>query len=204
MTVIGPDKRRQHVSIKTIALGLTHAEAVSGPIKRLRIDRVHHHPMVQKKLHDSSLWLFDGRPKLDPFGPILIKPAAEFAQSLDGFHHPFLENFLPLSVTHPDLMKLIRPIHSQIVPFQLLYLLVCLLVISKALNGKFALYRSSTKGQLSMELHFRSLAGRDSLPLILLAEWDKGGPHTSKLLNSTVTNYPIYSPPPNIRMKEEA
>jgi hypothetical protein len=54
-----------------------------------------------------------------------------------------------------------------------------------------------------MELHFRSLAGRDSLPLILLAEWEKGGPHTSKLLKSTVTNYLSTLPLSNIRKEVE-
>src|SRR6185503_11057009 len=100
VTVIGPDKRRQHISIKTIALGLAHPEAVSDPIQRLGIDWVHHHPMVQKKIHDSPVWLLDGRPKLDPLGPVLIEPAAELCQPLDSFHHLFLEYFLPLSVTH--------------------------------------------------------------------------------------------------------
>jgi hypothetical protein len=79
-------------------------------------------------------------------------------------------------------MKLIRPIHSQIISLQLLFLLVCLLSILSALNGKFALYWSSTKGQLSIEPLLRSLAGRDSLPLILKVGLDEGGPHTSKLL----------------------
>jgi len=35
-----------------------------------------------------------------------------------------------------------------------------------------------------MEPLIRSLAGRDSLPLILKMEWDEGGPHAGKLLKS--------------------
>mgnify|MGYP006183699095 CR=1 FL=1 len=54
-------------------------------------------------------------------------------------------------IADPNLMKLIGPIHSQIVSLQLLFLLVGLLAIPIALNGKFALYWSSTKGQLSIE-----------------------------------------------------
>ncbi len=72
-------------------------------------------------------------------------------------------------------MKLVGPIHSQIVSLQLLCLLVVrFLPIPSALNGKFALYRSSTQGQLSIEPLLRSLAGWDSLPLILKAgNWKK-------------------------------
>ncbi len=35
-----------------------------------------------------------------------------------------------------------------------------------------------------MEPLIRSLAGRDSLPLILKMEWDECGPHAGKLLKS--------------------
>jgi hypothetical protein len=38
-----------------------------------------------------------------------------------------------------------------------------------------------------MEPQIRSLASRDSLPLILKMGWDEGGPHASKLLKSAAT-----------------
>src|SRR5918996_932757 len=53
--VVGPNKLREHVSIKTIALRLTHAKPIPGPIHRLGIDRIHLHPMIQKKIHNVHL-----------------------------------------------------------------------------------------------------------------------------------------------------
>jgi hypothetical protein len=53
-----------------------------------------------------------------------------------------------------------------------------------------------------MEPQLRSLAGRDSLPLILLAEWEKGGPHASKLLKSGATKLSYVSSLSNIRKEE--
>ena len=82
-------------------------------------------------------------------------------------------------------MKLIAPIHSYIVSLHFLFLLVYVDSDSNsALNGKLALYRSSPKGQLSIEPQIRSLAGRDSLSLILTVGNRLGGPHASKLLKS--------------------
>src|SRR5689334_25272522 len=110
---------------------------------------------------------------------------------LSMFCVTFLNDFLTVKITHPDLMKLIGPIHSQIKAFQLLCLLGYRFSISGALNSMFALYRSSTKGQLSIEPQLRSLAGRDSLPLFLKSGLDESGPHASKLLEigSTKLSY---------------
>jgi hypothetical protein len=46
-----------------------------------------------------------------------------------------------------------------------------------------------------MEPQFRSLASRDSLPLILKMELDEGGPHASKLLKSGATKLAYVSFP---------
>jgi hypothetical protein len=53
-----------------------------------------------------------------------------------------------------------------------------------------------------MEPQIRSLAGRDSLPLILKMELDEGGPHASKLLKSGATKLSYVSSLSNIRMAE--
>jgi hypothetical protein len=143
--------------------------------------------------------LLDSGPKLDSLGPALIEKAAKLSQSLDILDDLLLDDFLAFKITDPHLMKLIGPIHSQVISLQLLYLLVYLLASPSALNGKFALYRSSTKGQLSMEPQIRSLASRDSLPLILNMELDESGPHASKLLKSGATKLSYVSSLSNIR-----
>jgi hypothetical protein len=52
-----------------------------------------------------------------------------------------------------------------------------------------------------MEPQFRSLASRDSLPLILKMELDEGGPHASKLLKSGATKLAYVSFP--LQYKDE-
>ena len=64
MNMIGPQKFRQYIRIKRIALGLAHAKPIPGPIQRLGIDRIDHHSMIQKKIHDPPVGLLDGCPKL--------------------------------------------------------------------------------------------------------------------------------------------
>src|SRR5438552_13691760 len=184
MTVIRPHKLRQYVSVEGVALGLAHAKPVPGSIQRLGVHRIDHHPVVQKKINYPSVRLLYSCPKLDSLCPILIEPAAKLSQSLDILDDLLLDDFVAFRITDPHLMKLIGPIHSQIVSLQLLCLLGLVLPISVAPNGMFALYRSSTKGPLSMEPLIRSLVGQDSLPLILKMEWDEGGPHAGKLLKS--------------------
>ena len=66
VSVIGPEKFCQDMSVKGIALGWTHAKSVPGPIQRLGVHRIYHHPMIQKKVHNATLRLLDSRPKLDP------------------------------------------------------------------------------------------------------------------------------------------
>jgi len=147
--------------------------------------------MVQQKVHDPTLRLLNGRPKFNRLCSLLIEPTAKLSQAVNVLRHFFLNDFLTVKITHPDLMKLIGPIHSQIKAFQLLCLLGYRFSISGALNGMFALYRSSTKGQLSIEPQLRSLARRDSLPLFLKSGLDESGPHASKLLEigSTKLSY---------------
>src|SRR5215475_13837493 len=169
VSVIGPNKLCQDVSVKGIALGLAHAKPVPGPIQGLGIDRIDHCAMVQQKIHYPAMGLLNGRPKLDLLSSVLIEPAAELAPPLYSLGDLHLDNFLALWITHPHLIELIRPIHAQIISLHALLLLGCVLPIPTALNGKFALYRSSPKGQLSIKLLLRSLAGRDSLSLILKA-----------------------------------
>jgi hypothetical protein len=66
---------------------------------------------------------------------------------LEDFHFGY---FVAVCITDPNLIKLISPIHTQIVSLQLLFLLGGIVPISIALNGRFALYQSS-QGQLSIE-----------------------------------------------------
>src|SRR5574337_614612 len=115
MRMIGPNKLRQHVSIKGIALGLANAKPIPDPIQRLGIDRKNHHPVVQQKLHNPPLRLLNGRPKLDFFRPTLVEPATKLAHPFWTLYHLHLGYLLALGIADPHLMKFIGPIHSQIV-----------------------------------------------------------------------------------------
>ena len=100
---------------------------------------------------------------------------------------PVVGPFVALGIAGPHLMKLIGPIHSQIVSLQLLCLLGLVLPISVAPNGMFALYRSSTKGPLSIEPLLHSLASRDSLSLILLLGIGQGRSSCQQALETALT-----------------
>src|SRR5574341_578563 len=150
VSMIGPNKLRQNVSVKRITLGLAHAKPIPDPIQRLGIDRINRHPVIQKKLHNPPVRLLDGRPKFYLFRLTLVEPAAKLAHPFWTLDHLHLDYLLALWITDPHLMKLIRPIHSQIVSRHFLFLLPCVFPIPRAVNGMFALYRSS-KGQLSIE-----------------------------------------------------
>src|SRR5262245_744708 len=82
VSMIGPQKLRQHISIKGIALGLAHPKPIPGPVQSLGINRIDHHPAVQQKIHHAPVRLLDSRPKLDPFGLTLTKPTTQLAQPL--------------------------------------------------------------------------------------------------------------------------
>jgi hypothetical protein len=168
MNVIGSKKFRQHVSVKGITLGLAHAKAISGPIQSLGVNRIDHHSVVQKKIDDSSLGLLNGRPKLYLFSLTFMEPTAKLAQALGTLLNLHLGYFFALGIADPYLVKFICPIHTPIISIHSVFLLGCVVPVPIALNGKFALYQSSTKGQLSIEPQIRSLTGRDSLSLILL------------------------------------
>ena len=185
MNMIGSKKFRQHISIEGIALGLAHAKPISGPIQGLRVDRIDHHPMIQQKIDNPPLGLLDGRPKLYLFCLTFMEPTAKLAHALGTLLNLHLGYFVALGIADPYLVKFISPIHSQIVSLHFVFLLFhCVLPIPIAVNGKFALYRSSTKGQLSIE------------PLAPFSRWTgqsvldphpglgSDGPHSSKLLKS--------------------
>src|SRR5262245_3792656 len=163
MSMISPQKLRQNISIKTIALRWTDAKPIPRPIQRLGIHRIDHYTVIQKKIHHASVGLLNGRPKLNPLAATLVKPAPELRQLVCGLLDLPLFYFSAALISYIQLMAFVRPIHSQIIPLQFLTLLFCLLPIPITVNGKFLLYRSSM-GQLSIEPLLRSFAGRDSLP----------------------------------------
>ena len=150
MSMIGPQKLRQHISIKTIALRWTHAKPIPSPIQGLGVDRIDHHTVIQKKIHNPAFRLLDRCPKLNSLTAALLKPPSELSQPVSGLLDFQLSYFSSTLITHIQLVALIRPIHSQIISRQSLILLFCLLPIPRAVNGKFALYRSS-QGRLSIE-----------------------------------------------------
>jgi hypothetical protein len=188
MRVIGPDKLRQHIGIKAIALRLAHAKSIPGPIQRLGIDWVDHHPVIEKKIYNPPVRLLNCPSQLYLFSLSLMEPSTEFAHRFRLLKHLHLDYFLALWVADPNLVEFLSPIHSQIVSLHFLVLLLrYLLPIPTAVNGKFALYRSSTKGQLSIELlaPFSRWSGQSVLdPLKGLGSH---GPHSSKLLNRYAT-----------------
>src|SRR5262249_52162743 len=114
VTMVGPKKLRQYPSIKGVALGLTHAKPVPSTIQGLGINRVNHHPMVQKKIHNSPVGLLDRSPKLHPFSPALTEPAPHPphpSSPLLDFHLPYLSPFL---TPHVQLVSSSPPTPPQI------------------------------------------------------------------------------------------
>src|SRR5215510_8688993 len=55
MCMIGSQKLRQYIGIKRVALRLAHAKAIPDPIQRFGIDRINHHSVIQKKIHNPPV-----------------------------------------------------------------------------------------------------------------------------------------------------
>src|SRR5207245_11762668 len=122
-----------------------------SPIQGLGVDRIDHHTVIQKKIHNPAFRLLDRCPKLNSLTAALLKPPSELSQPVSALLDFQLSYFSSTLITHIQLVALIRPIHSQIISRQSLILLFCLLPIPRAVNGTFALYRPS-QGRLSIKL----------------------------------------------------
>src|SRR5262245_48777340 len=94
MCMIGPQKLRQYIGIKGVAFRLAHAKAIPGPIQRFGIDRINHHSVIQKKIHNPPMRLLDRRPQLYLFSFSLMQPSTEFAHGLRLLKHHHLDYFL--------------------------------------------------------------------------------------------------------------
>src|SRR5215510_4248338 len=183
--LIGSQKLRQHIGIKRIALRIAHPIAIPHPIQCLGIDRVNLHPVIEQKVHDAPLRLLNGCPQLNPLGSSLVEPAPDLCPSLRALLHFHFSDLLPFLIAYVHLVRAIAPIHSHVVSFHYLLLLHDVIPIPRALNGKLALYRSSKRGQLSIEpsAPFSYWTGQ-SLPDPRWRGLGRVGPHSSKLLKS--------------------
>jgi hypothetical protein len=192
MRMIGPQKLRQYIGIKGVAFRLAHTKSISGPVQCFGIDRINHHSVIQKKIHNPPMGLLNGRPKLYPFSLSVVQPTSEFAHGLRLLKHLHLSYFLAVWIADPNLVEFLSPIHSQIVSLHFLVLLLHHMVpIPSAVNGMFALYRSST-GQLSIEplAPFSRWSGQSVLdPLEGLGS---AGPQSSKLMKSVLQKQCFY------------
>ena len=137
MSMISAQKLRQNISIKGIALRLTNAKPIPRSIQRLGIHRIDHYSVIQKKIHNASVGLLNGRPKLNPLAAALVKPAPELSQLICGLLDLPLSYFSAPLISYIQLMAFVRPIHSEIISLQFLTLLFCLLPIPITVNGKF-------------------------------------------------------------------
>src|SRR5215510_3444696 len=192
MPMIGPQKLRQYIGIKGVAFRLAHAKSIPGPIQRFGIDRIDHHSMIQKKIYNPPVRLLDRRPQLYLFSFSLMEPSTEFAHGFGLLKHLHLGYFLALWVADPNLVEFFSPIHSQIVSLHFLVLLLHhLLPIPSAVNGMFALYRSSN-GQLSIEplSPFSRWSGQSVLDPHERLGFD--GPQSSKLMKSVLQRRCFY------------
>jgi hypothetical protein len=138
--------------------------------------------VIQKKIYNPPVRLLDRRPQLYSFGLSLMQPSPEFAHGLGLLKHLHLGYFLAVWVADPNLVKFLSPIHSQIVSLHFLILLLYLVLpIPSAVNGMFALYRSS-RGQLSIEplAPFSRWSGQSALDP--LGGLGSDGPQSSKLM----------------------
>ncbi len=149
--LIGSEKLRQHVGIEAIALRAAHPIAIPDPVHRLGVDRIHLHPVIEQKVHDSSRRLFNGRPQLKAIGSLLIEPAPDLGQPLDGLCHFQLSDLLALAIADIHLMQAVSPIHPYVISLHCRLFLRHVILIPIALNGKVALYRSSKRGPLSID-----------------------------------------------------
>src|SRR4030095_1303478 len=150
--MIGSYKLRYHISVKPIALGLAHAKPISHPIHGLGVNRIDGHSMIQKKIHHPPRRLLDRCPKLDPLDSSRVEPAPHLRQPVGSFLNFHLSSLGGLLIAHVHLMHSVSPIHSHVVSLHFPFLLLrFVLPIPIALNGMFALYRFSIRGQLSIE-----------------------------------------------------
>src|SRR5262245_28510626 len=192
MHMISSKKLRQYIGIKGVALRLAHAKAIPGPIQCFGINRVDQHCVIEKKIYNPPVRLLDRRPQLYLFSFSLMEPSTEFAHGFGLLKHLHLDYFLALWVADPNLVEFFSPIHSQIVSFHFLVLLLHhLLPIPSAVNGMFALYRSSN-GQLSIEplSPFSRWSGQSVLDPHERLGFD--GPQSSKLMKSVLQRRCFY------------
>src|ERR671924_1363608 len=109
MRMIGSQNLRQYISIKGIALRLTHAKPIPGPIHGLGIHRIDHHAMIQHEIHNAPVRLLNRCPKLYAFCFSLIEPTAKIAHALGILLDLHLGYLLAFWINAQNLMNFIRP-----------------------------------------------------------------------------------------------
>ena len=113
--MIGAQEVGQDPGVKRIALCGTLPEPIASPVQRLRIHRIDPHAMVEQKVHHASLGPLDRHPQLDPLRPPFVQLAPPLGQSLRGVRHCAHGHLRSALVHDPDRVRLIRPVHTQVV-----------------------------------------------------------------------------------------
>src|SRR5690348_14965443 len=166
MRLVSAHKLSQDVGVKQIALRVAHPVAIPYTIHSLGIDRIDRHPVIEQKIHNPPRRFLNGRPQFTSLDSFLIEPPPHLGQILRSLCHLDLFGLVALLVAHAYLMQAIPPIYSNVVTLHCLALLYFRIPIPIAPNGKFALYRSSPAGRLSIEPLIPFSYRRDSLSLI--------------------------------------
>ena len=158
--VIRAEELGQHPGVKRITLRPALPKPIPGPVQRLGVHRVDHDAMVEQEIHHPAVGPLNRRPELEPLRPPLVQLPAPLAQALRGVRHRARGELRPALIHHPDRMRLIRPIDSEVVahsPSSFFWR-----------RGRGAgtagwPYTGPPEDHFLWNLHCRSLADRDSL-----------------------------------------
>ena len=71
--------------------------------------------MVEQEIHHPAVGPLNRRPELELLHPPLVQLPAPLAQALRGVRHRARGELRPALIHHPDRMRLIRPIDSEVV-----------------------------------------------------------------------------------------
>ena len=98
----------QHSRVKRVTLGAALPKAIPGAVERLGIHGIDHHAMVEQKIHHPAVRPLDRGPEVDALRAPLV-------QALRRVRHRARGDLRPALIHNPDGMRLIRPIHSEVI-----------------------------------------------------------------------------------------
>ena len=98
-----------------VTLGATLSTSISSAVERLGIHGIDHPAMVEPQIHHPAVGPLDRGPELDALRSPLVQFPAPCAQALRGVRPGASGDLHPALIHNPDGVRLIRPIHSQVI-----------------------------------------------------------------------------------------